>query len=344
MREFFVVLVVIILIGLGRMAAVVLPASGEFVELEPTGLEGCEPFEIAPGTEDVTIDPETGLAYVSAAERRGGSPEANGVYAFDPDDPAGTLRRVSTDAPSDFQPHGISLWRGPEGEARLFVVNHPDAGHTVEIFEVGSDGSLSHLETIAYPALESPNDVLAVGPRAFYATNDRGFTEGVMSMAEAYLGLPLASVTYFNGAQGRLLANGLVYANGVALGSNGERLYVAEFLGRRITVYQRDPDSGAITRIDRISVETGPDNIETGPEGDLWIGGHPRVFDFLDHADDAASIAPSQVIRLNPDTGETETVLAALDGEINASSVGAVDADTLIVGAVFDSHVLVCPR
>ena len=36
-------------------------------------------------------------------------------------------------------------------------------------------------------------------------------------------------------------------------------------------------------------------------------------------------------------------VLISVNGEINGSSVGAVWANTLIVGAVFDGHVMVCP-
>ena len=67
------------------------------------------------------------------------------------------------------------------------------------------------------------------------------------------------------------------------------------------------------------------------------------MFDFLAHAKDPAEVAPSHVIRLNPRNGLKSDVFVSTDGELNGSSVGAVWDKTLIVGAVFDGHVMVCP-
>ena len=75
----------------------------------------------------------------------------------------------------------------------------------------------------------------------------------------------------------------------------------------------------------------------------MWVAGHSKIFDFLEHAKDPEAIAPSHVIRVNPRNGVESDVLISVNGEINASSVGAVWDNTLIVGAVFDSHVMVCP-
>lgn len=344
MRTLLIAFVIIVIALAARMAWVVLPAAGTFADLESTGLEACEALTIAPGTEDVTIHPVSGLAYVSTAQRRDGDDSGNGIWSFDPTDPQMTLRRV-TSGPEDFVPHGISLLTRQGAPDRLFVVNHPRAGgHRVEIFEIGEDGMLAHVDSITYRELSSPNDVLAVGPRSFYATNDRRYAEGFMSTLEAFLGLPLSGVSFFDGEDGSIAADGLVYANGIAMAPDGRTIYVAEFLGQRVNVYRRDGADGRLERIDRIGVGTGADNIEIGPEGDLWIGGHPDVFAFLDHLEDPDAIAPSEVIRVDPDDGELTRALVSLDGEINASSVGAVSANHLIVGAVFDDHVLICPR
>lgn len=350
MRLFWIFLATLLLAGIGWFLAHLIPAAGVFAELEPTGLNECRRVDIAPGTEDVTIDAERNMAFVSAADRRAwfnaeGDEEVNpknGIYALALDG-SDAARRISP-AMENFLPHGISLWRGPNGARRLFVVNHPPSGEQiVEIFAVDADGALTHLESVSFEAMHSPNDVLAVGPRAFYATNDRGYTEGFLSMLEAYMALPFSSLVYYDGENGRIIEDGLTYANGINQSADGETVYVAEFLKRRIAAYDRDPETGALKKRRTWKVNTGPDNIEVAQDGALWIAGHSKVFDFLAHAEDESEIAPSHVIRLDPETGETRDVFISTGGEINGSSVGAVFDDTLIVGAVFDGHVIVCP-
>lgn len=345
MRNILIILGLIILAALARMAFVIIPASGMMAELAPVTPGQCEALTIAPGTEDVTIDPNSDLVFVSTDDRRTG--ERGGIYAFNLNDP-NTLHEVSGDAPADFHPHGLSLWTAPDGSQRLFVVNHragfDSAGgtHAVEIFDVGENGMLSHAESISHEALLSPNDVLAVGPRSFYATNDRAYRTGMMANLEAYFGLPLSSVSYFDGTHGDMVAHGIAYANGINISADGSEVYVSELLARRIRVYDRDAATGALTANRALPVPTAPDNIEVDERGDLWIGGHPRVFDFVAHAADASAIAPAHAVRLNPQTGETETALLVMDGSLNASSVAAMRDGVLVVGAVFDDHVLVC--
>lgn len=322
-----------------------IPASGAFATLEPQLVDQCAKVDVFPGTEDVTIDPDTNLAFVSGADRRAafaGSPVRGGIFTIDLAD-GNAVRRVSPDAPADFQPHGISLWRGKSGEKRLFAVNHPASGHTVEIFDVGAAGGLTHVETVSFDAMRSPNDVLAVGPRQFYATNDHGYDGGIMGTLEAYLALPFSSVVYYDGETGREIEKGLVYANGINISADGSTVYVAELLKRRIAAFSRNAVTGELTRERNYQVNTSPDNIEVARDGALWTGGHSKIFDFLNHAEDPSAIAPSHVIRINPATGETADVFIDTGGVINASSVGAVWGDTLIVGAVFDGHVMICP-
>ena len=342
MRIVLIVIGVVVLMVLGRLAFVILPASGVAAELETFGVDQCEALEIAPGTEDITIGRESGLAFISTDDRRTG--ERGAIYAVLPGDPD-SLRQVSGNVPGLFHPHGISLWTGPNGAQRLFVVNHLSSDdHAIEIFDIEAGGSLRHVESISYDALSSPNDVLAVGPRSFYATNDRAFPTGFMGNLEAYFALPLASVSYFDGEAGRIVATGLAYANGINIADDGETVYVAEILGRRVRVYTRDTHTGALRRVRDISVPTAPDNIEIAEDGALWIGGHPRIFDFVAHSKDEAEIAPSHVLRVDPETGDHETILLDLDGVLNASSVAAVSGNRLLVGAVFDSHILICPN
>jgi arylesterase/paraoxonase len=346
MRAFLTAIGVLGLGVLGWFLYNIIPASGVFARLEPKLIDQCRSVEIFPGTEDVTIDEEAGIAFVSADDRRAtaaGAPVQGGIYALKLDG-SDRVSKVSPDSFGDFHPHGISLWRDQEGRKRLFAINHTlQDGHKVEIFDVGFGGALLHVDTVAFDAMSSPNDILGVGPRSFYVTNDRGYRDGLMATLEAYLALPFSSLAYYDGQNGSIAVKGLTFANGVNMSGDGQTVYVSEFLRRRVGVFRRDADSGRLSLLRRYPVNTGPDNIEVSADGALWIGGHSKVFDFLKHARDPGAIAPSHVIRVNPATGETEDVLIDAAGVLNGSSVGAATADTLVVGAVFDSHVLVCP-
>ncbi len=342
-------IVLLMVAAAGWSAWHVIPASGAGANLQTRLADQCRKVDIAPGAEDVTIDPELNLAFIAAADRRAWYNEgksaanpANGVYvlALDGSDAA---RRVSPEI-DGFHPHGLSLWRGPNGERRLFVINHATSGEElVEIFSIRADGGLTHLESISFPEMFSPNDLVAVGPRQFYVTNDRRFEKGPLAALESYLALPLASVAYFDGEKGRIAKGGIAYANGINQSADGQTIYVAELLKRRIAVFERNMTTGALKRVKNIKVDTAPDNIEVSRDGALWVAGHSKIFAFLEHAKDETALAPSHVIRVNPRNGLSSDVLVSVNGEINASSVGAVWANTLIVGAVFDSHVLVCP-
>lgn len=328
------------------MASNLVPQSGAFATLDQKLVDQCTRIDVFPGTEDITIDPATSLAYVSAADRRAasaGRPLRGGVFAIDLAN-GYAVANVTPAAPADFQPHGISLWSGPGGDKRLFVINHPAAGgHTVEIFGIDAGGALAHLETVAFEAMHSPNDVVAVGPRQFYATNDRGFESGPMATLEAYLALPFSSAVYFDGETGTVIKKGLVYANGINISADGTTLYISEFLKRRIAVFARDIDSGALRKSRSVAVNTNPDNIEIARDGALWVAGHSRVFDLLKHVNDPSAIAPSHVVRISPRTWEVTDMFIDTTGKLNASSVGAVWDKTLLVGAVFDGHVMACP-
>jgi arylesterase/paraoxonase len=344
MRIVLLILAALVIAAVARLLIVVIPASGALTAPDPTDVANCTPLTIAPGTEDVVYDAATGLVFVSAMDRRSETmAPGNGIYAFDLAAPEATLRLVSTDTPADFRPHGIGLYRDGE-TARLFVVSHPASGSQILIFDIGADGFLTHVRTVTDPAVFSPNDVAPAGPDSFYASNDSRFGPNLLGYIEGFFGLPLASVAYFDGDEGRIAAEGLTYANGVQLSEDGGTLYAANFLGRKIFVYERDLATGALTRTAAHRVPLGLDNIEPGPNGDLWIGGNRDVFAFLAHQADPDARAASQAVRVDPDSGAWETVFYNDGTAIDSISVATPVPGALILGAVFDDHVLICPR
>ncbi len=330
--------------ALARLAFVVPAAAGwTFAAPEEADTSACIAIEIAPGTEDVSYDATTGLVFVSTHDRRAdGMAPGNGIWVFDPDDPE-TLRLVSADSPADFRPHGISLFR--EGDAaRLFVVSHPSTGSQVLIFNIGEDGTLAHVRTVTDPAIFSPNDVAATGPDSFYVTNSSRMGDNPGGVLEALLGLPIVNVVHFDSEEATKAAGGLVYGNGIAVSADGSRVYAANFIAQRIDVFERDPQTNALRKVDTFRAPFGLDNIELDEAGDLWVAGNTEVFSFLAHQEDPAEHAPSFAVRFDHQTGEWTPVFYTEGEAIDSASVIAPLADRFLVGAVFDSHVLSCPR
>lgn len=165
-----------------------------------------------------------------------------------------------------------------------------------------------------------------------------------MSKLEGYLGLPFASVAYFDGQVGRKVVSGLTYANGINQSLDGKHIYVSQVMPRTVSVYARDAMSGALEKLQTIDTNSSPDNIEVDESGMLWVAGHQNLFSFLAHAKDPAFPAPSHVIKIDPVSGEYVDVFYDTGEAISASSVGASYNGKLIVGAVYDGHVLICDQ
>lgn len=331
---------------------------GEFRTVETLHPGTCVTVPGVPGGEDITIHPDTGVAYISSDDRRSvmaGEPVPGAVYAYDLRSPGAVPVNLTPAAGVAFRPHGLDLFVGEDGREVLFVVNHPGESlfgapsgyegppHTVEIFDL-VNGALVHRDTVSGPAMISPNDVVGVGPRRFYVTNDHGSHPGLMRYLEDYLRLPRASVVYYDGGQLHEVADGLTFANGINVSLDGRRLYVAETTRGTVREYRRDIDSGTLEPRRTMHLDFGVDNIEVDARGDLWVGGHLKLLTFMRHVEDAAVRVPSQVtrLRLTEEDDTAETVFVD-DGElISGVSVGAGFEDRLLIGSVFEPHIVDC--
>jgi len=110
-------------------------------------------------------------------------------------------------------------------------------------------------------------------------------------------------------------------------------------------IYNRDIASGKLTPRDKIDLATGVDNIELDSEGGLWIGAHPKLLTYVQHARDPSKLSPSQILHLNPTTAggyDIKEVYLNNGEEISAASVAAVYKNRMLIGAVFDPKLLDC--
>ncbi|XP_006886660.1 PREDICTED: serum paraoxonase/arylesterase 2-like, partial [Elephantulus edwardii] len=160
-------------------------------ELESVDLPNCHLIKgIEAGSEDIDILPN-GLAFFSL--------KFPGFHSLTPDKPGGILMMdLKEEKPralelrisrgfnfASFNPHGISTFIDDDDTVYLFVVNHPEFKNTVEILKyIEEDNSLLHIKTVEHELLPSVNDLVAVGPTHFYATNGHSFSDTFLKYLE----------------------------------------------------------------------------------------------------------------------------------------------------------------
>jgi arylesterase/paraoxonase len=298
------------------------------------------------GAEDITIDAQSGIAFLSCDDRRApkrGDTLPGAIFALDLKTPSPTLHAVSgTFGGRNFHPHGISFYRHPDGQMRLFVVNHPRGeSATIEVFSW--DGHLlTHEHTFSSPLLFSPNDVCGVGLSQFYASNDHGSRSNFGWFWEAFLKQRKSYVVYFDGERFTRAARRISYANGVNASADGNYLYVAGVLRGTLHTYRRDTATGALTQISTLKMKSGLDNIELDEEGFLWIASHPKPFKFLKHALDSTQVSPWEIFRVNvanPAFPSYVRVYKYSGKGFSGASVAAVWRQHILVGTVFEDRV-----
>ncbi|MDY6854786.1 MAG: SMP-30/gluconolactonase/LRE family protein [Thermodesulfobacteriota bacterium] len=347
LKMVFVLAVVFVLI-VGGLILKSFHDTGVFRRIEPHFGGQCKAISGVLSSEDITIHPRTGMAFISSDDRRprfrGKQGRQGAIYAFDLTAEHLQLIDLTADFEQEFHPHGIGLFVGQDGNSSLFVVNHRKDDHSVEIFAY-KDKKLTHRMSICGQLMHSPNDIIPIGPRAFYVTNDHGNVSKLGRTLEEYLRLKRSYVLYYDGRGFRTVAKGLVYANGINISHDGKTIYVASTGDGKIYVYNRETETGVLEFRHTIDIGTGVDNVELDETGNLWIGAHPKLLDFVKYAKDPQKLAPSQVLKVvieYPYRYKVEEIYLSKGDILSGSSVAAVFEDKLLIGSVFDERFLVC--
>ncbi len=325
--------------------------AGSFKTISPH-FDGTEQIvETLPGTEDITIDQETGIAYISTDDRRstlkGEKGKKGAIMCLDLNNEKNEVIEMTSDLDKDFHPHGISLFKTKEGKKLLFVVSHlvgiAVEKHFIEIFEIQGK-KLKHLESIEDPLMTSPNDVVAVGERSFYVSNDHYYIEkGLMRSLEEYMNLPYSFVNYYDGKSFKKVIDGVKYANGINVSNDGKTLFLACITGLEVRTYEINKETGELNAKDIIYTGTGIDNIEVDAEDNLWIGCHAQLLAFVAYAADKNKKSPSQVLKIDIKNGNKVEEIYMNDGtSLSGSSAAAVYKNQLLIGSVLDAKILRC--
>lgn len=357
-----------VLLTLFLAAAVVLRlwSLNHFAQIDNRFAGSCVTVKGVAAPRDIQIDPQTRRAFVSSFNDRMMKNERDSVrgaiLSINIDDPleASGWRDRTGGMPAAFKPAGLYFYQD-DAVRRLFVANR--AAQSVELYDVMADGALVHLESFKERRLTHPNEVVAVGPRAFYVSNGPRYTNGGLFSRWVFFSRTVhGQILHFNGAAWRVAASNLKEPHGLAVEASGAVLYASETQGSALAVFARDVESGLLARVKTIGLPAAPENINIDLSGGLWVGAFPKPLAVLAQRLGAASRSPSQIFYYPTDTGDGKKgngdrakakkagvarvkpqLMYSSDGNaISAASAAARLDDKLLIGSLVDNKYLIC--
>ena len=281
---------------------------GAFRRIKPHFAGECRLIDGPVGAEDITINQRSGRAYISASDRRAsaaGRPVPGAIWAYDLTDSDAPPVNLTPDAGIEFQPHGISLWLEPDG-ARDALHHRPPrarqrlAARTWWRSPTCAMGACSIAPRSPTRCLVMPNDLVAVGIDRFYLTNTHANRAGLLADARD---LPAAARRHRARRTDREASasrsTAWSFPNGINVSPRrAHRVRRGDDLAAACWSTTATRATDALTARDEIPIASGGDNIEVDPDGNLWIGSHPKLLAVPNHAADPSVPAPAQVLRI----------------------------------------------
>lgn len=314
---------------------------------------------IQTGSEDITLT-DNGIAFISSGLRLNLCKQlfdkkiqqfTGRIYKFNFNDPGHAAVEVALprELEKDFNPHGVSHWKDASSdELWLFVVNHRKDNDNVEVMKYNHElNSLSLVRSVQSTMFTSVNDILAVGPNSFYASND-GYFHGCLRPLEVVVGLALGSVVFLDGVTASLVVQRQSDLNSMALSKDGTRLFLTKTFEQQINIFNISKENGNLMFDRAIDVGVSIDNIYADPvSDDLWLGAHSSMFLLSQHMTNLDVKAPSKVVRVHPLGLETDRFESyelhspfGDDGRLISGSSSAVYyQEKMLVGSISDTLV-----
>lgn len=318
------------------------------------------------GVEDIAPDPKTGSFYVSVADWRElakNSFAPGAIYKLTTDGRGGlSATNVTPPMTKPFFPHGLSVWR-PEGEAagkgRLFAVNHGDGKgpSRIEMFDIEEGGALTwssdSSEQLRTP--RRPNDVAAIGRRAFYVTNDHSearkswFKPGPHELWEDAVGRRTASIVFIDlDAKAPGTPTPAAFPNGIQTSRDGKTVVVTESTRGAIRIFSAGEDGRLMPKEVRQAPRL-PDNLYLQDDRYLWVAVHRNAVSFGLHAlswkeEVARPPSPGRVLRFDLRDPKSEPLVVyettkrniEVGQAMSAISAAVPVGDKLLVASIFE--------
>ncbi len=306
-----------------------------------TGVIGPEDFEYLPDQQGFVI---------TSIDRRAGEDATGALYWLDisvpPSEQVPELIDISY--PERFRPHGVTFQNG-----NLYVISHREEGehrHTIEVFTLDStagDLAWEHSGTITGDLLLSPNDLVALDDGSLFIANDFSDIGGMDQLMLDYVFFrKRAPLVYYDGETFTDMNENVRGSAGItAVIRDGQLFLFRSDMMNKLDVFEVIRDGAAVPtldRVDRIRLDSMPDNLTADDQGNVYVATHYSVGLLQQHMVDAGILSPSQILKVDAD-GNTTLIYANRGEEIPAASVGAVVDGWLYIGQIYNDGILACP-
>lgn len=300
-----------------------------------------------PGPEDMAIDRESEILYISSHERRE-KDKTGFIFTLDLKKDSKTPTKLESNYPDQFAPHGI-FYRKISGTKKLYVISHPKLvggqGHTIEIFKIEKD-KLIHEATLKNELLLSPNDLFVTQDGKIFVSNDVPAGGQFGQILHVLFRLNSSPISYYNGKNWSLLSEKTAFGNGIFIQKeNGkEYLYRSSHVYESVLKYELNYTSAGAPQlrlIKKIELGSGADNLEEEENGNLLVAAHKSNMRFMGHAGNKEKTSPTQIFRIFPD-GVIQEIYANDGEEISAASTGITFKNKLFISQVFEPFILSC--
>jgi arylesterase / paraoxonase len=318
-----------------------------FSHVDPKGPKNCEKISGTPGPEDLAIDRETGILYISSHERREKN-KTGYIYTLDLKKEAKAPVKIETNYPEKFAPHGI-FFANVAGTKKLYVISHPKLiggnEHTIEIFKIEKE-KLIFEATLKNELLLSPNDLFVTQDGKIFVSNDVPSGSQFGQIVHVLLRLNSSPISYYNGKDWSLLSEKTAFGNGILIKKeNGkDYLYRSSHVYESVLKYELSYSSTGVPElklVKKIELGSGADNLEEEENGNILVAGHKSNMRFLGHAGNKEKTSPTQIFRIFAD-GTTKEIYANDGEEISGASTGLSYKNKLYISQVFDPFILSC--
>jgi len=325
---------ILILIGLGLHIAILLNDSNLFVKVIDKPLT-CHNISGVQGPEDLELF-KSGFIISSGYYAPMFEPgkHRGELFYFEKNKP---LKILTQNLPFYFNPHGIETWN----DEYIFAINHKKNKDTIEVFR-SNQNKLDHIRTIDSDSLYNANDIAAISANSFFISHDHGARSHLGKMVEDFSRIGRGFISFYHDGKIRIVANSIIFANGLALDRLNKILYVASMTAKKILKYKYT-DNGNLTQLGSIELDVFPDNLTWDKkENALWVGAHVKILDLKTHSEvGSASLSPSQILRIDVE-GNVKVIFSNKGDIISGSSVALPIGEDLYIGSIFLNKLVKC--
>ena len=230
-------------------------------------------------------------------------------------------------------PHGIYLAKLKNG-VFLYVISHDKKNNTHAVIRYLVFHDYLQFDAIyKNPLIVSPNALTVFSDGSFLVCNDAS-RHG--NKTEQILGLKRASIVFCDGHENYSIAADKL---GMPAGMNqyGEDIYVSCATENKI--YKFRFEKGKLIDKELLCKAKGPDNIRF-IGSDILVACHLKMLKFLGHINDPDKQSPTNIFRINTETGKKELVYSDKGTNISAGSVAVEYSGKMFIGQIFDNHLI----